>query len=256
MKNMLITLTPAESKRLIAKGIIATVEFKEAFANGYVCITLGTTTSYIVEEILEDYDKTKHVAGVVVPRGVWVTKKESRHSDAIFYKGEYMEGKKVADVLSDLGPGDMIIKGANALDADMVPLVLLASDTAGTVGSFIGAVAAKNIILVMAVGLEKCIPTRYGEMKSAFGMHDWDYAVGTPVGVMPVHVGEVFTETDALAVLFNVDSVAIAAGGVNGAEGSVTLYVVGEDEDIDAAHEFLTTQIKGEEPFPTIEDLK
>lgn len=255
MKKLLVTLTPAESKRLIARGILATEEVRSALKNGYLCVTLGTTSAYIVEELIEGYDKTKHVAGVIVPNGTWVTKKEGRKTDAIFHKGKYIEGKKVVEMVDELGPGDVIVKSANAIDADYVPLVLLASNTGGSIGSVLGAVAAKNITLLMPVGLEKCIPSVYSEFAGQFGTRDWDYSIGLPVGVMAVPEGVVFSEIEALDALFSVSAIPIAAGGVNGAEGSVTLFIEGDDEEIERAHEFLEKEIKGEKPFPEIDIL-
>ncbi|MCK4566179.1 MAG: hypothetical protein KAU48_02610, partial [Candidatus Thorarchaeota archaeon] len=138
MKKLLATLTPAESKRLIARGILATDLVQNALKNGYLCITVGTTSGYLVEEILGEYDKTLHIAGIVVPKGLAVTDGKKRSSDAIFHKGELLENKKVIDVLDKLGPDDVIIKSANALDENYVPIVLLAHETAGTVGVFLG----------------------------------------------------------------------------------------------------------------------
>jgi len=70
MKKLLVTLTVAESKRLIAKGLLATEAVQEALKSGYLCVTLGTTSAYLVEELLGNYDKTKHIAGLVVPKGL------------------------------------------------------------------------------------------------------------------------------------------------------------------------------------------
>ena len=153
MKKLLATLTPAESKRLIARGILATDMVQNALKSGYLCITMGTTSGYIAEEILGEYDKTRHIAGIVVPKGLAVTDGTKRFTDAIFHKGEYLENTKVIDILDKLGPDDVIIKSANALDENYVPIVLLAHNTAGTVGVFLGAVAARNIKLIVAVGL-------------------------------------------------------------------------------------------------------
>ncbi len=254
VKKLLVTLTVAEGKRLIAKGLLATEEVQHALKEGYLCVTLGTTSSYLVEEILGEYDKTKHIAGITVPKGLSVTKGNMRSFDAIFYKGKLLEGKKVIDVLDELGPNDVIIKSANALDADYVPLVLLASNVGGTVGSFLGATAAKNVVVLMPVGLEKSIPSTYDDLSGLFGMKDWDYTIGTPVGIIAVQGGIAFTEIEALDALFSVSSVPIAAGGVNGAEGSVSLYIDGDDESIDEAHKFLKT-LKGEPPFPKVEHV-
>jgi hypothetical protein len=90
---------------------------------------MGTTSGYIVEELLGEYDKTRHIAGITVPKGLAVTDHKLRASDAIFHKGKYIEGKKVVDILDQLGPEDVIVKSANALDADLIPIVLLARRT-------------------------------------------------------------------------------------------------------------------------------
>ncbi|MHA2153124.1 MAG: hypothetical protein ACXAAQ_14185, partial [Candidatus Thorarchaeota archaeon] len=163
MKKLLVTLTPAESKRLIARGLLATDTLQKALKSGYLCITMGTTSSYLAEEILGEYDKTRHIAGITVPKGLAVTDGKTRAFDAIFHKGEYLEGKKVIDVIGQMGTEDVIIKSANALDENYVPIVLLASATAGTVGTFIGPASAKNIKVIVPVGLEKSIPVAYEE---------------------------------------------------------------------------------------------
>ncbi|MFW9885979.1 MAG: hypothetical protein ACFFEX_16455, partial [Candidatus Thorarchaeota archaeon] len=161
MKKLLVTLTVAESKRLIAKGLLKTESVQQAWKNGYLCITMGTTSAYLVEEILGEYDKTRHIAGLTVAKGLAVTEGEKRFPDAIFLKGKRIEGKKVIDVLDQMGPGDVIIKSANAIGSDYIPIVLLASRTGGTVGTFMGPAMARNITVIAPVGLEKCIPTSY-----------------------------------------------------------------------------------------------
>jgi hypothetical protein len=254
LKKLLVTLTPAESKRLIAKGLLATDAVQNALNHGYLCVTLGTTSSYLVEEILGEYDKTRHIAGVVVPKGLSVVKGEMRHSDAIFHEGEYIEGKKVVDILDELGPDDVIVKCANALDANMVPLVLLAHPTGGSIGGIIGAASSRNITLVMPAGYEKCIPVPYDVVVGKFGKDDWDYLLGWGVGVIAVPSGIPFTESDALDALFDVWAMPIAAGGVNGAEGAVTLFVEGDADDVEKAYEFLM-DLKGEPSFPIVEHV-
>jgi hypothetical protein len=255
VKKLLVTLTPSESKRLIAKGLLALELVQEALQKGYLCITLGTTSGYLVEEILGEYDKTRHIAGVTVAKGLAITDKDNRASDAIFHKGNYIDNKKVIDVLDKMGPEDVIIKSANALDENYVPIVLLASDTGGTVGSFLGPAAAKNIKVIVPVGLEKSIPVAYEEFCGQFGKDDWDYAIGTPVGAIAIKEGIAFTEIEAVEALFDATAIPIAAGGVNGAEGSISLFIEGGDEEIARAHEFFK-DLKGEPPFPKVDRVK
>ncbi|MHA1906340.1 MAG: hypothetical protein ACW98Y_03520, partial [Candidatus Thorarchaeota archaeon] len=84
---------------------------------------------------------------------------------------------------------------------------------------------------------------------------DWDYALGTPVGVIAVTEGIPFTEIEALETLFGVEVIPIAAGGINGGEGSFTFFIEGYEEDIKRAYEFLQG-LKGEPPFPHVEHVK
>ena len=255
MKKLLVTLTPAESKRLIAKGLLSLDFVQAALQKGYLCITMGTTSGYLVEELLGDYDKTRHIAGIIVPKGLAITEGKTRAFDAIFHKGEYIENTKVIDVLGKMGPEDVIIKSANALDENYVPIVLLASETGGTVGSFMGSAAARNIKVIVPVGLEKSIPVAYEEFCGQFGKDDWDYSIGTPVGAIALTEGIAFTEIEAVDVLFGAVAIPIAAGGVNGAEGSISLFIEGDDEEIAQAHEFFK-DLKGEPPFPRVDRVK
>lgn len=45
----LVTLTPAESKRLIAKGVAAMPEVKNALGSGIIIFARGTTNTYVAE---------------------------------------------------------------------------------------------------------------------------------------------------------------------------------------------------------------
>ena len=66
----MIVLTPAESKRLIAKAVVQMETVREALADGYVVVAGGTTNAYIVEEIEEkEIDRALYTAGIVT-RGV------------------------------------------------------------------------------------------------------------------------------------------------------------------------------------------
>jgi len=50
-KNIIVTLTSAESKRLIAKSVVQLPEIKKAYENGIISIQLSTSNAYIYEEL-------------------------------------------------------------------------------------------------------------------------------------------------------------------------------------------------------------
>ena len=52
LEAAMVTLNPAESKRLIAKAIAVLPEVKWALKNGTLVISWGTTNAFVVEEVL------------------------------------------------------------------------------------------------------------------------------------------------------------------------------------------------------------
>ena len=52
MPQIQVTLTPAESKRLIAMGVAALPEVKRALREGIVIVAVGTTNARVAEELL------------------------------------------------------------------------------------------------------------------------------------------------------------------------------------------------------------
>src|SRR5574341_486485 len=48
----IVVLVPSESKRLIARGVLALPEVKRVLKEGLFVVSRGTTTGYIAEEIL------------------------------------------------------------------------------------------------------------------------------------------------------------------------------------------------------------
>jgi hypothetical protein len=68
-----IVLTPAESKKLIAKAVARLEAVQQAAKNGIVALHPSSSTYFIVEEITGLKPKTNYwVCGVVTPRGMCV----------------------------------------------------------------------------------------------------------------------------------------------------------------------------------------
>ena len=232
MARGLFTLIPSESKQLIAKGVVALPEVQHALQHGRLVIGLGSTNGYIVQELLgKDVDAEHHVAGWITDGELQVQSREIRPKGTVLIKGEPVE-MDAEDAVQDFTADDVVIKGANALDVSGVAGVLLASPVGGTVGKVLGVLAARGSHLIVAVGLEKLIPSvdRAVEM---LGIERIDHAIGKPCGMMPVTFGKVITELDALDILFDVDAAHVASGGVLGSEGAVTIAVEGDTEQVE-----------------------
>jgi hypothetical protein len=235
LKQFLIT--PAMGKRLIAKTISTHPVIRKAIKNNTVVIVAGTTNGYVAEEILKayniagDFSRKHFFRGLTMPPTKTVTKEgrladESKFpGDVVLVKGEWQKGKTIADVVDDLKEGDVIIKGANALDlAHRRAALLIGHPKAGTIGLALPAVIGRRVKLIIPVGLEKRID---GDLDELAAKANAPGAGGYRLLPIP---GEVFTEIEALKALTAADVDLIAAGGVCGAEGAVWIAVSGEPE--------------------------
>lgn len=227
MKQIQITLTPKESKRIIAMGVKKLPVVQQALKKGIILITLGTTNAYVAEELTgSKIDHFRYGAGYI-DGTTTVVPNNKRLPMIALRDGKQVESEGIIDQMTSQ---DVVIKGANALDSRYVAGVMMANPQGGTTGSFIGTIMAKGINLVIPVGLEKSIPYSITEISRRTGIQRCSKATGLPVGMMPL-CGTVVTEVEALTLLGAEDVFPIGAGGINGGEGSVTLCVTGEKAD-------------------------
>lgn len=243
-----IVLTVSESKRLIAKAVAQMPIVENALKNGIVIIAKGTTNTYVAEEIL----------GKKIPHGAYVLgrtfpeKGRKRLADVksigevVLVNGKHREDLSLAEAVRMLKPGDVVIKGANALDYEnKLAAVIVGSSSAGTTGKILPYVGARKAHLVIPVGLEKQV-------------------AGSPIDIVkkmrePIEslndipsmfllTGHIVTELEALELLADVSPFQAAAGGIGGAEGSVRLVCRGPRQKVQNALK-LAERIHGEPPF-------
>ena len=163
--------------------------------------------------------------------------------DFVITKGVWEKGKTIADVIDDLKEGDVILKGANALDLTRKQAaILIGHPKAGTIGLALPVVAGRRVKLIIPVGLEKRVNgdlNKIAEKLNAPGAGGYR--------LLPVP-GEVFTELEAMRALTGAEVELIAAGGVCGAEGSCWIVVTGEEEQ-EAFAEQVVASVADEPPF-------
>lgn len=227
-----VVLTVSESKRLIARGILAWEPLRRARESGVIAVAKGTTNSYIVEELLEELlgepiEKTTYVTGTTRPAGGGTGAKTSADMpDLVMRNGKPVEGLTAVDAAAEMGPGDVFLKGANAIQYDLgQAAVLIGHPTGGTVGGALGTVIARKVRLVSPVGLEKNVPVDLVDAAAAVR----GTGASPALWVIPA---ELFTEIEAIEALSGASALPVAAGGIAGAEGSVRLLVTGADEAV------------------------
>jgi hypothetical protein len=234
-------LTPSAGKRLIAKALAMHSQIQNAAREGTLVLIAGTTNGYLAEEIcrsmgISGFSRERFFRGLTMPPNKPVTKEgrlldESQFpGDVVIVKGEWQKGKTIGDVVDSLKEGDVIVKGANALDLERKQAALLIGHPkAGTAGLSLPAVFGRRVKLIVAVGLEKRINRDLNAIAQKINEPG---AEGYRFLPLP---GEVFTEIEALKLLSGVDAELIAAGGVNGAEGAIWLATSGTKEQQEKA---------------------
>ncbi len=248
-------VTPAAGKRLIAKALAVHPRIQAALPARRVVIVAGTTNAYVAEELLAqlgagaDFARRRFFRGITLPprRATTAAGRLPDESgfpgDVVLDKGVWLKGQTLFDVADDLKEGDVIVKGANALDlAHQRAAILVGNPRGGTIGAALLAVVGRRVQLILPVGLEKRVP---GDLEALAARLNAPGAHG--LRLLPVP-GLVFTELEALALLTGARAELVAAGGVGGAEGCLWLAVSGPAAQVEAAEQLLRT-VAGEPPF-------
>ena len=244
------TLTSAESRRLIAKAVVAMPEFKKAWESAYLLLAGGTTNAFIAQELLgrDGIEPGRCTVGISTDGLLCVTNPDSRKSfPNVFYKGEKSD-KTLVEALADFHAETVVIKGANAVDMNGYVGIITSGFDGGTVPRIIGPVTSKGLKFITPVGLEKLVPSVQASAKALGGATHIDISMGADPGMYCIGTSTIVTEIEAIKMLFNADATLVCCGGVGGNEGAVTLAVDGDEKDIKALVEFLETEIKGEPP--------
>ncbi len=231
-------VTTSTGKRLIGKAMVAHPDIKSVLQKGTLVIIAGTTNGYVAEEILnslgqaEGFSRKGFRRGMTVAPGAKVARSEFL-GDVVIVDGEWQKGKTISDVEDDLKLGDVVLKGANAFDANGNPAVQIGNPKGGTVFAALSASVGRRVRMIMPVGLEKRVLEDVFTLARRCNAPD---AEGPRLIPVP---GEIFTELDAIKLLTGADACLIAAGGVYGAEGSSWLGVAGTEDQIQVAAELI-----------------
>lgn len=231
MSNITFALHPAASKYVIAQAVAALPQVKHALTEGRIIIGSGTTNLMVAEQLLQTHysDYEPYVAGVITQRIACATDPSQRQGSWCIYKGELID-KPWMDFLNEFEPGDIFIKGANALDPFGNIGILIGDPQGGTIGQALGIIKARGVEMIVPVGLEKLIPSCLaGETR--MGMHKTSLRLGLNLGYMVVSGATIISEVESIKVLFEAEAVPVAAGGVGGMEGAIVLAVSCPDEE-------------------------
>ena len=142
--------------------------------------------------------------------------------------GEIRTDRTVFEIAPELGPGDMILKGANALFLSGAEAgTLIGHPQGGTIIPILAAAIGRRVQIVVPIGLEKRVEKPIPELARLMNSAG---AEGPRLCPLP---GRVYTELDAVQTLTGAHAELLAAGGALGAEGAVYLAVTGEEDQLE-----------------------
>jgi len=241
------TLTPAESRRLIAKAVVQMPEVKDALEKAYVIIAGGTTNAFVVQELLgRSIQPARYTAGIVSNGVACVTNPADREPFPVILRKGQLVDKTIREALDDFHRETVIIKGANAIDQEGNVGIITSGFDGGTVAATIGTVTSQGLKYIVPAGLEKLVPS-VKEAVQYTGAKTLDYTLGADFGMYCLVNAILVTEIQALKILFNVEAKHVASGGVGGCEGAVLLILLGDQANVRSAITLLEG-IKGEKP--------
>ncbi len=230
MKAM-ISLTPTEGKRLIAKAIVQMPQVVEAREHGRILVKGGTTASAVAEELVGVPLK---ISGRISPTGFRATRGlECPAPHCMLVEGgewRSVDGE-LPEVVANLRREDVVVTGANIIDAYGGAAVVAGAPLGDKPGAVMSGIMSEGVTVILAVGLEKLIPGNVVDAIRAAGRKAADLSTGMSIGLMPLF-GRIVTEIEALKILAPVECQIIAKGGINGAEGATSIAFWGDEADV------------------------
>jgi hypothetical protein len=226
-----ITLTVEAAKRIIAKGILQLPEVRKARAAGQIFLKGGTTVSAVCEALC---GKPLGILGRISPQGARTARQPAgRFHCALFSDSGGLRNAddNLEQAVAALDKADVVVIGANAIDAAGHAAIMYGAELGGAPGRIISGLMSDFRHVFIAAGLEKLVPGDLMEAVRRTGRRSVDAAMGMAVGLTPL-VGRLVTEIDALRLLAAVDCWVIGRGGIRGAEGATTLVVEGPETQV------------------------
>lgn len=210
-----VTLTPNEGKRLIAEAVSTLPELQRALQNGKVLFKGGTTVSALTEKLL---GIPLRISGRISDRGALTSVEADMSKPHVLLVDRDVPRNVDQEILSavrSLGPGDIAVVGANALDRYGNTAMMAGTIGGGPPGEGWTSLMTEGADVWILAGWDKLIPTTIAEAVAAAGRKKPSIALGMSVGLMPL-LGKVYTETDAFEILGKVKATVIGKGGTLG----------------------------------------
>jgi hypothetical protein len=117
-----VSLTPAEQKLLVNKGVANMDVVKKDYKEKIIIFPLCTTNGYVVEELTgRKIPQGYYACGIIIPQGTCFTDPEHQSAKIVIEKGKFRELKfpkeNLHSYMEKMDSDDVIIKSGNTLDS-------------------------------------------------------------------------------------------------------------------------------------------
>jgi hypothetical protein len=241
---------------LVAKGAVACPIVQNAYKNGMIIIARGITNAYVTEEFfnISIDNKANQTVGFIGEGLTNVTSTPPPALQHVIEKGNVVEEADTNEEILKFKKGDVVIKGANAIDHTGLTGTFACSVKCGTMGMAWPVCTPRGGEFIIPISLEKMVPSVMTAAQHT-GIYHFKYATGLPAKIVPLVEGKAITEIESFALLCGVRAYHVGSGGIAGSEGSVHLTLEGDEDKIEAAMA-LVKSLKNEPPVKMPEAYK
>ena len=224
------TLSGQESRLLLARCLADSELLRPYLERGKILLKGGATVSLLSRLMT---GTPLRLSGRMSATGL----RGARHPGPgahflLLEKGEIRNvDSEAGDVVRKMGPGDLLITGANAIDAYGNAALLIGSPGGGGYGVCMGTLYTEGFRTLILTSVHKLIPGNLSALYGQVSRKNCDYAYGMACALAPVP-GEIITETEALSLRFGVQALCFAKGGHTGAESTAAFQISGEKEAV------------------------
>ncbi len=251
-----VTLTPEESRRLIAKAIAGMDVVKRAMREGTIGLAMCSSAAFVAEELLgRKVNRDLYCCGFIHEDGWCWVHPEARGTEGrqlLLRRGtprwlDYPR-ETIADYIQAMGPGDIIVKSGNVLDREGKVGVLVGDLDGGEAGRYAPYIQSGGLTSIVPMTISKALPVRLERITAGMGTKakviDRKRTYGVACGMLP-WPGTVVTELEAFKWLADAEALPVAAGGFDTGAGCVSFLLQGSEDSVDRAWR-LVRGIKGE----------
>lgn len=245
-----ITLAGQESRLLLAFCIAQSGVLKPYLEHGRILMKGGATVSLLARQIAGTPLRLSGCMSAAGMRGA-LRKGPGAHFLLLESGRAQNVDEDPAAAARMLGPGDLFLTGANAIDAYGNAALLIGSPGGGGYGACMGALYTEGFRTLILTSVQKLIP---GDLRELYGRVDRNrcaFSYGMACALAPIP-GEIITETEALSLFAGVRAVCFARGGHTGAEDAAAFQITGETAAVEKVLE-LTDRIKSIPPITAAE---